>query len=319
MSSLVSVMMPCFNSARTLPWALASLVAQTYTDWECLLIDDGSTDRPLDVVDWLGDPRIRVIRLERNMGRGVARQVALDHARGELLCMLDADDWVFPTKIEHQVEAMTAESGLGLVSTGLAIVDAQNRLVGIRAQGPVGPLRSVGPMTRLAAPWLPFAASMMRMNLARQVRFDGGLPASEDLDFLLNLILNSQYAILPEASYIYTEHASITLDKMVLSLRLAREVFLKHRDRFPLGSRLNAGRTILKEVIYRAGFTLGWGEHLVRRRSLPPATCDVRQFEEARRIVGERVAHLFLERETRDGLTTRYPRAVGSGCDEASQ
>ncbi len=89
--------------------------------------------------------------------------------------MLDADDWIFPTKLEHQVEALDSEASLGLVSTGLAIVDDQNDLVAIRARGCEGPLRISGPMTRLTAPWLPFAASMMRMDLARRIRFDGGV------------------------------------------------------------------------------------------------------------------------------------------------
>ncbi len=94
MRPLVSVMMPCYNSAGTLPLALASLVAQTYENWECILVDDGSTDRPIDIVEQASDKRISFFRLDRNMGRGVAQQAALDYATGDYLCMLDADDWL---------------------------------------------------------------------------------------------------------------------------------------------------------------------------------------------------------------------------------
>ena len=319
MHPLVSVMMPCYNGCVRYPGARASLVAQTHADWECVLVDDGSTDGSLDVVDRLGDPRVKVIRLERNMGRGVARQVALDNARGDLLCMLDADDWIFPTKLERQADALASETGLSLVSTGFAIVDTRNELVGIRARGPDGPLRARGPVRRVAAPWLPFAASMMRTGLASQVRFDAQLTASEDLDFLIIFLLNQHYAILPEASYVYTEHASTTLGKMVLSLRLARKVFLKHRHRFPIGSRLNAARTIVKEYVYRAGFALGQGDRLIRRRSSPPTASDLHQFEVARRQVGEHVARLFPGHESPCGDVPSGSRAAGIGCGKESR
>ena len=133
---LVSVTIPYYNAAATLPEALASLVAQTYTHWECILIDDGSSDYAHTVVEQIADARCRTIRLPQNMGRGVARQVALDQARGELLCKLDADDWIYPAKIERQVAAMAALPDVALISTGIAVVDAKNDLVGVRARVP---------------------------------------------------------------------------------------------------------------------------------------------------------------------------------------
>jgi glycosyltransferase involved in cell wall biosynthesis len=296
MPPLVSVMMPCFNAERTLPWALASLVSQTYRDWECLFVDDGSTDRSFEVVEALGDSRIRPIRMGQNMGRGVARQAALDQASGELLCMLDADDWIYPTKIEHQVDAMLREPHLALVSTGFAIADSQGKLAGIRATGPEGPLRILGPLTGVSAPWLPFAASMLRTDLARAVRFHAGLRACEDLAFLIGLLQGRRYAILPEASYVYNEYDSMTLEKMVLALRMSRRVFRMFRESAPIQSRWNEGRVLVKEVVYRAGFAFGFSEHLLRRRSRPPTARDIDAFLTARRVVEDGYARLFPAR-----------------------
>lgn len=77
----VSVIMPAYNARRTIIRACASLVAQSFGDWECLVVDDGSADGTAAIVESIGDERFRVIRLERNMGRGVARQVALENSR----------------------------------------------------------------------------------------------------------------------------------------------------------------------------------------------------------------------------------------------
>ena len=185
MCPLVSIMMPCYNAAETLPWALASLLAQTYEEWECLLIDDGSTDGSLDVVSRVVDARIKVWRLERNMGRGVARQVALDSARGEFLCMLDADDWLYPTKIQRQIDILGQEPLIACVSSAMAVVDDNNALTGIRGRRNCGRDISVSrPFTSLWRTLFAFPPSMMRMSVAKQCSFDAvekpglGLPAS---------------------------------------------------------------------------------------------------------------------------------------------
>ena len=89
-SPLVSVMMPCFNAAETLPMALASLLAQTHARWEAVIVDDGSTDATWDVLRAVDDPRLRVERFPENRGRGAARQRCLEMARGDFLSMLDS-------------------------------------------------------------------------------------------------------------------------------------------------------------------------------------------------------------------------------------
>lgn len=286
---LVSVMTPCHNAARTLPRALASLVAQTYEDWECLLVDDGSVDDPLAVAERINDPRIRAIRLPENVGRGAARQVAMGLARGSLIAMLDADDWLYPVKLERQVEALTAEPGLSLVSAGMAIVDERNDLVGVRCRGVAGPLHPAGPVRRLGPPPVAFGPTMMRAEVARRFRFDPGLSACEDFDYLIRYLIGRRFATLRDVSYVYSEHETTTPEKAVRNMRTCRAVFSSHRDRFPFGSRWQVGKTLAKEIIYRGAFALGMGRRLVANRSAPPTAEDVREFQAARRVVAATV------------------------------
>ena len=87
----VSVMMPAFNAERFIGRAIGSLRAQTFTDWELIVVDDGSTDATGAIARSAGDPRIRVIRQD-NRGEAAARNVALAASTGEYVAFLDADD-----------------------------------------------------------------------------------------------------------------------------------------------------------------------------------------------------------------------------------
>jgi glycosyltransferase involved in cell wall biosynthesis len=102
--ALVSIIIPCYNYGWLLPETLDSLLAQTYTNWECLIIDDGSTDNSRSVGETYAsrDARFRYIH-QSNKGMSAARNCGLDKARGEYIQLLDADDLLVPHKLERQV------------------------------------------------------------------------------------------------------------------------------------------------------------------------------------------------------------------------
>ena len=103
---VVSVLMAVYNAEKWLPRALQSLLEeQTLRDIEVLAVDDASTDNSLAILNEtaLADPRLRVFRQMENQGQAVARNIALRHARGEFVCMLDADDWFSPDALDQAV------------------------------------------------------------------------------------------------------------------------------------------------------------------------------------------------------------------------
>jgi teichuronic acid biosynthesis glycosyltransferase TuaG len=106
--NLVSVITPVYNASATLQKTIDSVRAQTYRDWELILVDDASSDDSVYLakaaVDL--DPRIRLITLNENRGAAVARNLALDAARGQYLAFLDADDAWDTTKLTKQLEFM---------------------------------------------------------------------------------------------------------------------------------------------------------------------------------------------------------------------
>ena len=118
----VSVLMPAFRAAATLPAAVASVQAQTFADWELLIVDDASDDATAGTVARLAEaePRIRALHLGLNGGAARARNRALAMARGRYIAFLDADDLWLPGKLERQIGFMR-ETGTALTYAGYFI------------------------------------------------------------------------------------------------------------------------------------------------------------------------------------------------------
>jgi glycosyltransferase involved in cell wall biosynthesis len=111
----VSVIVPAYNAAAVIEGTLQSLREQTYGDWEAIVADDASTDRTLGIVEGLADPRIRAVRSDVNLGPAGARNLAAEHARGELVALLDADDAWLPAYLERMIAAYDAAPDVVLV------------------------------------------------------------------------------------------------------------------------------------------------------------------------------------------------------------
>ncbi len=118
----VSVIIPTYNRARYITRAIDSVLAQTYKDWELIIVDDGSTDNTRDVVEpYLKDKRIRYVWQE-NRGVSAARNKGLDLAQGEYIAFLDSDDFYLPEKLMHSIEILDKYSNVVLVSSNSYVV-----------------------------------------------------------------------------------------------------------------------------------------------------------------------------------------------------
>ncbi len=103
---MISIITPCYNSVNFISQAIDSVIAQTYTDWEMIVVDDNSRDNSPDIIQEYcrKDARIRYIRTERPSGSPtLPRNIGLKHARGRYIAFLDSDDLWLPTKLEKQL------------------------------------------------------------------------------------------------------------------------------------------------------------------------------------------------------------------------
>ncbi|MFF4207942.1 glycosyltransferase family 2 protein [Streptomyces sp. NPDC001796] len=117
---VVSVVIPCHDYARYLPDAVSSVVAQTFRDWELVIVDDGSTDDTAEVAEGLiarhPDRRIRLLR-QANAGVSAARNTGIEAAAGRYILPLDADDVIAPTMLEKTVGVLDGDPGIAIAST----------------------------------------------------------------------------------------------------------------------------------------------------------------------------------------------------------
>ncbi|MCT4706780.1 glycosyltransferase [Enterobacteriaceae bacterium H16N7] len=108
MKELVSIIMPTFNSAKTVSESISSILNQTYTNWELLVTDDCSTDDTLEIIKNFAasDKRIKFFKNDINSGAGVSRNNSISQAEGRFIAFLDSDDMWQHTKLEEQVSFM---------------------------------------------------------------------------------------------------------------------------------------------------------------------------------------------------------------------
>lgn len=108
MNPLVSIIMPAFRTATTIAESIESVLAQTYKNFELLIIDDCSTDETSYIVEQflLKDDRIKLIKKDTNQGVAMARNTGLDQAQGDFVAFLDSDDLWLPKKLQLQIEAV---------------------------------------------------------------------------------------------------------------------------------------------------------------------------------------------------------------------
>ena len=120
MKDLVSIIMPSYNTAQYIAESIRSVLAQTYENWELLIVDDRSTDNTQEIAASFHDDRIRFFQNEVNFGAAVSRNRALREARGRWIAFLDSDDIWKPEKLEHQLSFME-EGGYSFTYTDYRI------------------------------------------------------------------------------------------------------------------------------------------------------------------------------------------------------
>lgn len=136
MNDLVSIIMPSYNTGRFIKETIESVLAQSYSAWELIIVDDCSTDDTDDVVmAFLTDSRIRYIKNETNRGAAVSRNRALREAKGKWIAFLDSDDLWMPDKLEKQIAFMT-ENGYHFSYTNYIEIDEESRPNGKSVTGP---------------------------------------------------------------------------------------------------------------------------------------------------------------------------------------
>jgi glycosyltransferase involved in cell wall biosynthesis len=215
---LVSVIVPTFNRAHALGDTLRSVLAQTYAEFELIVVDDGSTDATPGLLDSIRDPRVRVLRQE-NRGVSAARNAGISASRGELLALLDSDDTWHPAKLERQVRFMT-EGGWAVSQTEEIWVR-----YGRRVNQPRSHFKSGGWIFEISLGRCmvsPSCAMLTRAAWEGFGPFDERLPACEDYHLWLKIAARVPVGLLPERLTVKTGGHGDQLSRRIVGLDLYR-------------------------------------------------------------------------------------------------
>ncbi len=205
----VSVVIPSYNSASLLGDALGSVLAQTYQDYEIIVVDDGSTDNTRHVVESFQRSNIKYL-FQPNQGPPVARNTGIRASSGRLIAFLDSDDLWLPSKLEMQVKAMEASPQAGLAYCDMFLYDMKQEAV----VGPPFLLRSQRPPPRgevfneLSFRFFGHPSTIMvRKQVFDKIGlFDETLRYCDDFDMLFRIASRYEFELVPDPLVKYRFH-----------------------------------------------------------------------------------------------------------------
>lgn len=183
---MVSVIIPTYNREKTIEKSIRSVLDQTYSELEVIVVDDHSSDNTREVIASINDKRVRYIRLEKNAGACVARNRGLDCAAGEYIAFHDSDDVWFSQKLEKQM-AIFSKTEAEVVVCKMHFHDKYNEKV-IPAHLKEGYLQSSDNLFGIGTQTI-----VAKREVFERVRFDETFPRFQDLELLYRL--GKQYTI----------------------------------------------------------------------------------------------------------------------------
>jgi glycosyltransferase involved in cell wall biosynthesis len=201
----ISVIIPTYNAISYLPEAVDSVLKQTFRDFELIIVDDGSSDRTVEWILSLTDPRLKLITQE-NQGSAAARNRGIASAQGAYIALFDADDIWELTKLEKQAHFLDAHCSIGLVDTSVILIDEDGNT------GKVVTSKAEGDVWKHLVQFQPVCSCDSTPLIRRECfdtvgLFDRDLMFLEDLDWWIRLASHYQFGAIKEPLVKYRQHS----------------------------------------------------------------------------------------------------------------
>lgn len=275
---IVTIGLPMYNCATTLDRAIRSILNQTFCDWELLLVDDGSTDKTVDLARAYSDARVRIYTDGRHAGLVARLNQATDLGRGKYFARMDGDDISYPERLALQVKYLEAHDEIDLLGGGMLIFGRGGGVLGVRECG-------ITHEEICRRPWAGFYLAhptwIGKIEWFRKHRYRAEAVRCEDQDLLLRTYENSRFAALSEIVLGYREE-ELSLTKILSGRRnFARSVV---RKAFQRGSYLRGVGAVVEQIL--KGLTdcvavgTGLGYCILRHRALPADSTAKRRWME---------------------------------------
>ena len=262
---MISIGIPFFNAEKYLEYSICSVLAQTYEDWELLLIDDGSTDDSLIIAHKYAkhDIRIRVISDGKNKKLPFRLNQIIQESKYDFIARMDADDIMHPDRLERQLEFLETNNRYDLVSTGLISIDKDNIVKGYRkVESLYDDFSNINTSYPIVHP-----SVMARRSWFQRNKYSEKYPRAEDFELWTKTISNNDFkmAVLPDLLLFYREQGNLSMDKI---LKTYSDVFKIYSSYYPHEKfNINAIKTNLKMLIVKGFYYSGNLQILASRRN----------------------------------------------------
>ncbi len=269
-----------FNEEPWLERAVQSVLAQTVQDIEVLLIDDGSSDRSLELARSIRDPRVVVLSDGRRRQLPARLNEIVRRAKAPLVARMDADDLAHPLRLERQL-ALLNDRSIHAVGTWIGLMDEAEEPFAVVESASFPPT----PLDALSRGIFPHATMLSRREWLLAHPYDETLDRAEDRDLWCRTVGASRFAVVEDVLYLVRTSARREgfLADYIRSQKQNRRLALQYGPSM-IGYR-QAARTWLtslgKEFVHRAASTVGLDERLVRRRGRPPRDAEFLRIREA--------------------------------------
>jgi glycosyltransferase involved in cell wall biosynthesis len=264
MPARATIGIPFFDHAAYLPAAIRSVFAQSETDWELLLLDDGSTDGSLEIARAVRDPRVRVLSDGANHGIGDRLNQAAALASAEILIRMDADDVMHPRRLELQLAALAADPAADLVCSPAWVIDEQGRITGRTGGEPISddPAQFLFHDRVIVHPTLAVRRAWARAN-----PYHAALGRLEDKELFARTHPRSKFVKLDEPLLFYRHVDRFSARRYANHRRNERRI-LRRLGPERVGRARTAGRlgsSLAKEWAYRALGAAGLADAVYER------------------------------------------------------
>lgn len=254
-SPRVSVVIPAYNAAGTLPEALDSVFRQTFTDYEVVVVDDGSTDSTPELLAGYGD-RLRVFYKVNEGKPAAARNLGVNRARGEYVAFLDADDRWLPEKVALQANLLDSRPAVGLVYTATAVVDGKGRELRVSRCAPETRGR-IGGLLSVRNVMVGSSVMARRRAIEEAGGFDESLTSIENWDLWIRIARQWQVDFVDQPLTLYRIHEGNRSANVELRRRNIFRIITKNHDP---GDRSQEARRLRREAYFNAYYqVLGMG------------------------------------------------------------
>lgn len=225
---LVTIGIPCYNVERFIALSIKSVLMQTYTNFELIITDDGSTDNTVDEIRNFNDSRIKLVVDGENRGISYRLNQQIDMAKGDFFIRMDGDDIMFPNRVEEQVKYLQEHTNVDVVGTGAVIIDDENTIIGLRQVE----ISAKNPEDTINNSVFIHPTVAGKLSFFKKHKYDEDLCGVEDKDLWCRGLQDSIFDVMPKPLLFYRDPLKFKLTTYLTRKKKGRMQVIKRWSLF---------------------------------------------------------------------------------------